>query len=76
VRAIKVGDPLDESTVMGPLISADQRATVASFVNGDAQVAIRGEAPDGPGFWFPTTVLWPVPDDIRPCTTRSSGRSR
>jgi betaine-aldehyde dehydrogenase len=63
VRAIRVGDPLDESTVMGPLISADQRETVSSFVDGGAQVAIRGEAPDGPGFWFPPTVLWPVPDD-------------
>jgi betaine-aldehyde dehydrogenase len=58
-----VGDPLDESTVMGPLISAGQRETVAAFVDGGAQVAIRGDAPDGPGFWFPPTVLWPVPDD-------------
>jgi len=65
VKAIKVGDPLDESTAMGPLISAGQRATVASFVDGDAEVAIRGEVPDGPGFWFPPTVLCPVPGDHR-----------
>ena len=31
---------------------AGQRETVASFVDDDAPVAIRGEAPDGPGFWF------------------------
>jgi acyl-CoA reductase-like NAD-dependent aldehyde dehydrogenase len=65
VKAIKVGDPLDEATEMGPLISAGQRATVASFVDGDVEVAIRGEAPDGPGFWFPPTVLCPVPHDHR-----------
>jgi len=64
VRAIRVGDPLDETTVMGPLISAAQRETVASYVPSDAPVAIRGEAPDGPGFWFAPTVLSPVrPDD-------------
>jgi acyl-CoA reductase-like NAD-dependent aldehyde dehydrogenase len=65
VKAIKVGDPLDESTVMGPLISAAQRETVASFVDGDAEVAFRGQAPDGPGFWYPPTVLCPVPSDHR-----------
>ncbi len=42
---------------MGPLISAGQRETVASFVLDDAPVAIRGSAPDGPGYWFPPTVL-------------------
>jgi acyl-CoA reductase-like NAD-dependent aldehyde dehydrogenase len=63
VEAIRVGDPLDPATEMGPLISAQQRETVASFVDGGAEVAIRGSAPDGPGFWFPPTVLWPVPED-------------
>jgi betaine-aldehyde dehydrogenase len=60
VEAINVGDPLDESTEMGPLISEDQRQAVASYVPDDAPVAIRGSAPDGPGFWFPPTVLCPV----------------
>ena len=65
VESIRVGDPLDESTEMGPLISADQRETVSSYVPDDAPVAIRGEAPDGPGFWFPPTVLAPVSNDDR-----------
>ena len=60
VTAIRVGDPLDESTEMGPLISASHRAGVASFVDDDAPVAFRGRAPDGPGFWFAPTVLCPV----------------
>jgi acyl-CoA reductase-like NAD-dependent aldehyde dehydrogenase len=65
VEAIRVGDPLDDSTEMGPLISADQRSTVSSYVNGDAPVAIRGSAPEGPGYWFPPTVLCPVSNDDR-----------
>ena len=60
VEGVRVGDPLDEATDMGPLISADQRSAVASFVPSDAPVAIRGSAPDGPGYWFPPTVLCPV----------------
>jgi acyl-CoA reductase-like NAD-dependent aldehyde dehydrogenase len=65
VGSLRVGDPLDESTEMGPLISADHREKVASFLNGDTNVAIRGEAPEGPGFWFPPTVLCPVSNDDR-----------
>jgi acyl-CoA reductase-like NAD-dependent aldehyde dehydrogenase len=60
VEGIEVGDPLAEATQMGPLISADQRETVAAYVPEDAPVAIRGSAPDGPGYWFPPTVLAPV----------------
>jgi betaine-aldehyde dehydrogenase len=60
VEGIRVGDPLDEATQMGPLISAGQLETVSSFVPDGAPVAIRGSAPDGPGHWFAPTVLFPV----------------
>ena len=56
VGALRVGDPLRDGTEMGPLISADHRDKVASYLD-DAPVAFRGSAPDGPGFWFPPTVL-------------------
>ncbi len=65
VSAIKVGDPLDEQTQMGPLISEDQRRMVSSFLDDDAPVAIRGSAPEGPGFWFAPTVLCPVDPSAR-----------
>jgi acyl-CoA reductase-like NAD-dependent aldehyde dehydrogenase len=65
VEAVRVGDPLDDATEMGPLISEDQRETVASYANGDAPVAIRGSAPEGKGYWFPPTVLCPVSNDDR-----------
>jgi acyl-CoA reductase-like NAD-dependent aldehyde dehydrogenase len=66
VSDLVVGDPLEESSQMGPLISADQLEKVSSYVNGDAPVAFRGTAPEGPGFWFPPTVLAPVSNDDRP----------
>jgi betaine-aldehyde dehydrogenase len=65
VAAVRVGDPLDEATQMGPLISAAQREQVASYADRDAPIAIRGQAPDGPGFWFAPTVLCPVSNDDR-----------
>ncbi|MGB9185163.1 MAG: aldehyde dehydrogenase family protein, partial [Solirubrobacteraceae bacterium] len=65
VTRVRVGDPLDESTEMGPLISAGQRETVSSFVPEDAPVAIRGAAPGGPGYWFAPTVLCPVAPEAR-----------
>ncbi|XVV06779.1 aldehyde dehydrogenase family protein [Actinosynnema sp. CA-248983] len=60
VKGVVVGAPGDEKTEMGPLISATQLERVASYVPDDAPVAFRGSAPDGPGFWFPPTVLAPV----------------
>ena len=65
VERVVVGDPLDEATEMGPLVSESQRETVASFMNGDAPVAIRGSAPEGKGYWFPPTVLAPMTNDAR-----------
>ena len=65
VETIRVGDPLDDATEMGPLISEEQRETVSSYVNGDAPVAIRGSTPDGRGYWFAPTVLCPVSNDDR-----------
>ena len=60
-RALKVGDPEDESTEMGPLISASHRDTVASFV--ETEPLFRGEAPDGKGFWYPATLVEARPGD-------------
>ncbi|HJS69405.1 MAG TPA: aldehyde dehydrogenase family protein [Gaiellaceae bacterium] len=60
-RGVRVGDPSDEATEMGPLISAAHRETVSSFVDGD--VAFQGETPDGAGFWFPCTLVEATNDD-------------
>ncbi|MEO8290688.1 MAG: aldehyde dehydrogenase family protein [Gaiellaceae bacterium] len=65
VKSLRVGDPLDDETQMGPLISADQREKVASYLEDGAPIAFRGSAPEGPGFWFAPTVLSPVSNDDR-----------
>jgi acyl-CoA reductase-like NAD-dependent aldehyde dehydrogenase len=63
VKGVAVGDPAQAGTEMGPLISAAHRRHVASYVPDGAPVAFRGSAPDGPGYWFPPTVLAPVSAD-------------
>jgi acyl-CoA reductase-like NAD-dependent aldehyde dehydrogenase len=73
VKAVRVLDPADDASEMGPLISAAQRSHVASFVGDDAPVAFRGDAPSGPGYWFPPTVLAPVGADARAFTEEIFG---
>ena len=60
-RGVQVGDPEDDATEMGPLVSAAHRETVAGFLDGEP--LFRGEAPDGRGFWFPATVVEARPED-------------
>lgn len=59
VKGVKVGDPNDESTEMGPLVSRAHFNSVSTYVDRDSPVAFRGSAPQGPGFWFAPTVLTP-----------------
>ncbi len=59
VLAVKVTHPGDESSDMGPLISGLQRDRVASYVDDTVDVAFRGTAPEGAGFWYPPTVVLP-----------------
>jgi acyl-CoA reductase-like NAD-dependent aldehyde dehydrogenase len=60
VQSFPVGDPTDPATAMGPLISARHRETVSSYIDEETAVAFRGTTPQGPGFWFPPTVIAPV----------------
>jgi acyl-CoA reductase-like NAD-dependent aldehyde dehydrogenase len=61
-RGVRVGDPEDEATEMGPLISAEQRDKVAGYA-ADTVSAFRGEVPEGAGFWFPCTIVEASNDD-------------
>jgi acyl-CoA reductase-like NAD-dependent aldehyde dehydrogenase len=60
-RGLRVGDPEDDATEMGPLISRAHRETVASFVEGEP--LFRGDAPEGKGFWYPATLVEARPGD-------------
>jgi phenylacetaldehyde dehydrogenase len=64
IEGVTVGDPADEKTDMGPLISKAQLERVRSYVTEGAE-GIRGKAPEGPGFWFPPTVLTGVDPHAR-----------
>jgi acyl-CoA reductase-like NAD-dependent aldehyde dehydrogenase len=56
VKAVQVLDPANEASEMGPLITAAQRESVRSYVD-ESEVAFRGSAPEGPGYWMAPTVL-------------------
>ncbi|MFR0353761.1 aldehyde dehydrogenase family protein [Streptomyces sediminimaris] len=64
IESVVVGDPADEKTDMGPLISRTQLERVRSYVDPGAP-GIRGTAPEGPGFWFPPTLLTGVEPHAR-----------
>jgi acyl-CoA reductase-like NAD-dependent aldehyde dehydrogenase len=66
VRGVKVKSPREEDAEMGPLISSQQRHVVSSYVEGDGvDVAFRGAAPQGAGYWYPATVVLPASDHDR-----------
>jgi acyl-CoA reductase-like NAD-dependent aldehyde dehydrogenase len=73
VKGVRVEDPALDTAEMGPLISRGQWERVASYVPDDAPVAFRGSVPDGPGFWFPPTVLAPVDPQDRAVTEEIFG---
>ncbi len=60
-KAFTVGDPLADSTVMGPLVTAAHKARVQSFLDG-ADVLWTGDAPTGKGWWMPCHVVTPAAD--------------
>ena len=64
MRAAKMGDPLNESTEIGPLARRDLRETLhrqveASIANG-AKCLLGGSIPEGAGAYYPATVLTDV----------------
>jgi acyl-CoA reductase-like NAD-dependent aldehyde dehydrogenase len=62
-KELRVGDPEDDASEMGPLVSAEQRERVSSYVDGD--VTFQSDAPQGRGFWFPPTLLGPISNNSR-----------
>ena len=67
MRGLKMGDPLDESVDVGPLVNAETRDKVAAFVDDavakGAELRLGGQRPNTTGFFYPPTVLANVPDN-------------
>jgi succinate-semialdehyde dehydrogenase/glutarate-semialdehyde dehydrogenase len=68
VEELRVGDPSEPGTDLGPLTTSGQRDIVAQHVAGALAAGARaltgGSAPDGPGFFYPPTVLVDVEEDM------------
>ena len=60
-RNVDVGDPASDATEMGPLVSAQHRETVASFV--ETTPLYTGDTPDGKGYWYPCTIVEATNED-------------
>lgn len=69
MRALRIGDPLQEDTDVGPLSSERGRADLEELVDdarrGGAQVLCGGERPDRPGWYYPPTVLSGITREMR-----------
>ena len=67
MAALKLGNGLEDGVDVGPLVNADTRDKVAAFVDDavkkGAKIKLGGRTPEGPGFFYPPTVLTNVPHD-------------
>jgi succinate-semialdehyde dehydrogenase/glutarate-semialdehyde dehydrogenase len=77
MAALKVGDPLDEATDIGPLATKEVlvglEKQVAESIRLGARVLLGGKRMDGPGFFFGPTVLADAPSDSPACTQELFG---
>jgi succinate-semialdehyde dehydrogenase/glutarate-semialdehyde dehydrogenase len=69
MNSLKMGNGLDDGVTLGPLVNAEGRDKVvnlvADAVKKGARVLTGGKAPEGPGFFYPATVLTNVPDNAQ-----------
>ena len=69
MKALKMGNGLDDGVAVGPLVNAETRDKVKDLVadalKKGAKIQTGGKVPDGAGFFYPATVLTGVPDDAR-----------
>ncbi len=67
--ALVVGDPMDRATQVGPLATANGQRDIAELVDDarakGARVLVGGELPEGPGFFYPPTVIDQITSDMR-----------
>lgn len=77
MRAVRLGPPLDSATHVGPLISDRQRATLHAQIEDararGARILCGGVIPEGPGWYYPPTLLSDVPPGARVLTEETFG---
>jgi len=69
MSALKMGDPMDETVQLGPLATANGKRDIVELVEDakakGANILCGGETPEGPGFFYPATVIDGLTDDMR-----------
>ncbi len=69
MQSLKMGNGLDDGVALGPLVNADARKKVVELVDDavgkGAKILTGGKTPDGPGYFYPATVLANVPNDAK-----------
>jgi succinate-semialdehyde dehydrogenase/glutarate-semialdehyde dehydrogenase len=69
MAGLKIGNGLDEGVMVGPLVNKEGRDKVIELVDDavakGAKVLTGGKTPDGPGYFYPATVLTNVPDGAK-----------
>jgi len=73
VKTLKIGDPMDDETDLGPVYSAEQRERILGYIESakadGATLACGGGVPTGPGFekgfWVEPTIFTDVTPDMR-----------
>jgi succinate-semialdehyde dehydrogenase/glutarate-semialdehyde dehydrogenase len=69
LSALPVGDPMDDKTKVGPLATEQGRKDVEELVSDavakGARVVVGGQRPDGPGWYYPPTLITGITKDMR-----------
>ncbi|NJP52936.1 NADP-dependent succinic semialdehyde dehydrogenase [Streptomyces sp. SBST2-5] len=69
MKALRVGDPMEEETDVGPLATEQGRSDLEELVDdavrAGAEVLCGGERPEGPGWYYPPTVLSGIDREMR-----------
>ncbi len=77
LRSFRVGDPAQEDTQVGPIAREDQRRAlheqVVASIEAGAECVLGGEIPEGPGYFYPVTLLTGVTADMTVCTEETFG---
>ncbi len=77
MSALTVGDPMNKDTDVGPLSSAEQRDEIVDLVRDavahGAEILCGGQVPDGPGFYYPPTVISGITEEMRMATEEVFG---
>ena len=72
LKTLRLGDPMDPATQMGPLFARHHLDRVRTIMNGES-LTWQGKVPSGPGYWYPCTIVAPADPRSVLCTDEIFG---